>query len=132
MEGINRECGDCSACCDGNLVATILSNKMGDGKPCVFLVDKKCVVYDNRPEVCRNYHCAWRQGLFDEDLKPNISNVMISVENETPQKQFLRVIELGENVSEETYVKIKEFTDKHNTYFVKAPYKKTIPIKAIS
>jgi len=122
-----RECGDCYACCNGNLVAKILSNDMGAGKPCTFLVDTKCVVYEQRPQVCKDYQCAWSQGLLSEDMKPTISDVMISVEKDG-QKQFFRVIELVSDIKEEVYTEIKEFTDKHDTYFIKVPYRKVIPI----
>ena len=122
-----RPCGDCYACCDGNLVATIHSNKMGADKPCVFLVEKKCSVYEDRPQVCHDYQCGWSQGLLSEEMKPTISNVMISVEKDG-SKQFLRVIELSDNVEDKVYTEIKEFTDKHDTYFIKVPYRKVIPI----
>ena len=122
-----RECGDCYACCNGNLLARIHSNPMGAGKPCVFLVEGECSVYEDRPQVCKDYQCGWSQGLLSEEMKPTLSNVMISVETKD-NKQFLRVIELTDDVKEDVYTEIKEFTDKHYTYFVKVPYRKVIPI----
>ena len=124
---IPRLCGDCVACCDGYLLGTSHGNKFGAGKPCVFLVEKKCTIYEHRPQSCHDYMCAWAQGLLSEEMKPTISNVMISVETRE-NKQFLRVIELAEDIKEDVYKEIKEFTDKYNTYFVKVPYRKVIPI----
>jgi Fe-S-cluster containining protein len=124
---IPRPCGDCVACCDGYLIGNSHGNQFGAGKSCVFLVEKKCSIYEDRPQTCHDYVCAWSQGLLSDSMKPTISNVMISVE--TKDKQFLRVIELAENIDEEVYREIKEFTDKHNTYFVKVPFRKIIPIK---
>jgi Fe-S-cluster containining protein len=100
---------------------------MGAGKPCVFLVDTECVVYEDRPQVCKDYQCAWSQGLMSEEMKPTISKVMISVERD-PQKQFLRVIELAENIDDKVYKEIADFTDKHDTYAIQVPYRKVIPI----
>jgi Fe-S-cluster containining protein len=123
---VPRPCGDCVACCDGYLIGNSHGNKFGAGKSCVFLVEKKCTIYEERPQTCHDYMCAWAQGLLSEAMKPTLSNVMISVE--TKDKQFLRVIEMAENIDEEVYREIKEFTDKHNTYFVKVPFRKIIPI----
>lgn len=122
-----RECGECVACCSGTLLAKIHSNEMGAGKPCVFLVKSKCSIYEDRPQVCKDFQCAWLQGLMSDSMKPTMSNVMISVETKD-KKQFLRVIELSNDVKDEVYTEIKEFTDKHDTYFIKMPYKKVIPI----
>lgn len=121
-----RPCGDCTACCSGFLVGNSYGNKFGMGKPCVFLVNKICSIYKDRPQSCHNYQCAWTQGILPEWMKPNECGVMVSVEiNREKQMQFLKVIELKELVSFEVYKEIEKFCEENNTYYVKVPYEQT-------
>ena len=67
----NPPCGDCNACCRSGfdisftphadegreyLFINGLLPKDPDGV-CAHLIDDKCVVYDDRPSVCRRYDC---------------------------------------------------------------------------
>jgi hypothetical protein len=102
-----RPCGECTACCDGNLKSNSHGNVFAKRNPCVFLVHKVCSVYNDRPNTCRNYQCAWSQQLIDEDLRPDKSGVLVSVENRpNSDKQFLKVMEIKEHVDFETHNKI--------------------------
>jgi Fe-S-cluster containining protein len=121
-----RPCGDCTACCDGFLIGNAYGNHFGFGKPCNFLVEKKCTIYKDRPQSCHNYQCGWTQGILPEWMKPTECGVMVSVEiNKEEQKQFLRVIELKELVSFEVYREIDKFCKENDTYYVKVPYEQT-------
>lgn len=118
-----RPCGDCTACCDGFLVGNSYGNKFGNGKACVFLVERKCKIYEDRPQSCHNYQCAWTQGILSEWMKPNECGVMVSVEvDQEQQKQFLRVIEIRDTVEYNIYSEIEKFCEQNNTYYVKVPY----------
>lgn len=117
-----KPCGDCTACCDGFLIGNSHGNKFGNGKPCVFLVEKQCTIYNDRPKSCQNYQCAWTQGLFPDWMKPNQCGVMISVEINNDNKQFLRAIELKELIDYNVYSEIEKFCEENDTYFVKVPY----------
>ena len=98
---INRECGDCNACCIW-LKGESYSHEFGGGKPCHFLKGN-CSIYETRPEVCKTYQCAWLQGLFSENLKPEKSKVIISVENWS-KGQFLRAIEMGKKMDDNVHM----------------------------
>jgi hypothetical protein len=113
---LNRECGDCQGCCQGWLIGEAYGVKFGVGKPCAFL-QGQCMIYDMRPDVCKNYYCAWRQGLFSEKLKPTISNVLISVSNWS-KGQYLRCSEMGQKMSDEALLEITEFCKTNNTPYV--------------
>ena len=90
-----RACGNCTACCDGHIIGNSYGNTFGYHKPCVFLVNKICAVYKDRPKSCHDYQCAWSQGILSEWMKPNECGVLISVEiNKDTNQQFLRVIEM--------------------------------------
>lgn len=69
-----RSCGDCRACCEAMSIESI-------GKPtgerCPEQCDAGCVVYEERPEECRDYSCWWRAGWgFDSD-RPDKLGVIV-------------------------------------------------------
>lgn len=95
-----RPCGECTACCDGNLKSNSHGNTFANRNACVFLVKKVCSIYEDRPNTCRNYQCAWSQTLFDEDLRPDKCGVLISVEtNSNTQEQFFKVLQIDKDIS---------------------------------
>ena len=73
-------CDECHACCDGLLIGSAHGISFGNNVPCSFLCKDSCTIYDIRPDMCKNYQCAWSQNLFTTELKPTISNLLISVE----------------------------------------------------
>ena len=76
-----RDCGDCNECCKWLIVDDVLGHNIKPGKPCFYLCEEKnCTVHEQRPEVCRNYQCAWSQGILPEWMKPNKSNALVNVE----------------------------------------------------
>ena len=87
-------------------------HEFGNGEACKFL-NQNCSIYDTRPEVCKRYQCAWLQGLFPENLRPDKSKVLISVENWS-KGQFLRAVEMGTKMSDEVLLEIQNFCTTHN------------------
>lgn len=101
-----RPCGECTACCSGQLAGEIYGHIMFPGKPCHFLKNNRCSIYENRPtSPCRTFQCGWSQYLFDEDMRPDKIGLMVSVER-NEKEQFLRVIELTPDPPQESYQKI--------------------------
>ena len=76
----NRQCGHCTACCEGWLSAVIKGNKMYPGRPCFFLASDKCTNYEERPSTCKAYECAWKveQSIFPEWMRPDLVGVIIT------------------------------------------------------
>lgn len=74
-----RVCGGCTVCC------TVMAIDKPDiqkeaGVTCRHC-DGGCTIYDTRPPLCRNYHCAWRQlPILDDDWRPDRSGVFVEVE----------------------------------------------------
>jgi hypothetical protein len=124
------QCGDCSACCSGSLIGDAYGYEFGDGIPCYFLKNKKCSIYEQRPEVCQQYQCAWSQGLFPKELKPNKSGILVSVEN-NEGGQYLKVVDLIPNVSYNHIAYIESWCKLNNTFYVRIPYRKVIPIAEV-
>ena len=75
-----RECGTCTACCEGWAAGTIRGHEMRPGRHCHFLAAKKCTIYGERPQSpCRNFVCGWLAGEspFPEDFRPDKLGVII-------------------------------------------------------
>ncbi|WP_293780014.1 SEC-C metal-binding domain-containing protein [uncultured Oxalicibacterium sp.] len=75
-----RECGDCTACCDGWLKSTIYGHEMRPGVRCHFVRDGGCTIYETRPESpCRQFECGWvdADSPFPEEFKPTKLGVII-------------------------------------------------------
>ena len=77
---MQRECGTCTACCDGWAVATIRGYEMKPGVPCHFRGEGCCTIYAERPvEPCRNFICGWLApgSPFPGSFRPDQLGVMI-------------------------------------------------------
>lgn len=117
-----RPCGDCTVCCEGHLIGKAHSNYFGQGRKCVFLVKKECTVYQDRPDTCRKYQCAWSQRLVPDWMRPDQSGVMISVQVNSQGQQYLKAIEIRENIDARVYPVIEEFCQQQQTYFEQVKY----------
>jgi Fe-S-cluster containining protein len=43
--------------------------KKNEDESCIYLIDNKCSVYDNRPEVCRDFSCGSDRKEFGEMIE---------------------------------------------------------------
>lgn len=112
-----RSCGDCTGCCQGHLSGESYGHKFYPGRPCFYL-KKVCSIYEYRPDGCKNYYCAWVQGLFSEQLNPILSKIIVSVEFDENNKQFLKVVPMtNDPVSQEVITELEEFVTKNQTYY---------------
>jgi hypothetical protein len=74
-----RECGTCTACCDGWVVGTIRGHEMKPGQPCHFRGEGCCTIYDARPQdPCRSFVCGWLapDSPLPESFRPDKLGVM--------------------------------------------------------
>lgn len=72
-----RECDGCTACCQGWLSAEALGKRFFPGQPCHWMGCDGCTVYEDRPKVCSDFTCAWKDNHFlPEWFKPKESNVI--------------------------------------------------------
>jgi hypothetical protein len=77
----NNECGECTACCVVMPVGSVEFSKSA-GVPCKHLCQRGCGIYDQRPPVCREWHCLWRTDPWlgsKPDYRPDRLGVMFSV-----------------------------------------------------
>lgn len=76
----SRQCGECTACCDGWVAGTIEGHEMHPGTPCHFRGEHCCSIYERRPKhPCRDFMCAWLlpDSPFPEHFRPDQLGVLI-------------------------------------------------------
>src|SRR5262249_24126743 len=79
-----RQCGTCTACCDGWLKIEVYGHKVDRGKPCPFSVGHRCKIYPTRPQdPCRQFICGWlaRTSPLPEWLRPAEPNLILLAAN---------------------------------------------------
>ena len=70
-----RECGECTLCCSAQNIDKPQIQK-ASGVLCKHCVGGGCAIYETRFDVCRGFHCAWRQmPTLDEGWRPDRSGV---------------------------------------------------------
>ena len=70
-----RQCGSCNLCCDVLEVTAVAKpvNELcrhwasGNG----------CTIYDDRPQMCRSFSCAWLQGHLGEEWYPETARMVV-------------------------------------------------------
>jgi hypothetical protein len=75
-----RQCGTCTACCDGWVEGSIRGHEMKPGVPCHFRGAGCCTIYAERPqEPCRTFVCGWLApgSPFPESFRPDRLGVMM-------------------------------------------------------
>ena len=102
---MTRQCGDCTACCEGWLVADINGVQMSPGTPCYLLqIGKGCSDYENRPQSpCRGFECEWlrQPDVYPEEMRPDRVGAIFSLQ-EVDGVPYLRITEAGKILDAET------------------------------
>ena len=76
---VNRECGDCYACCTGPLDVDVPGYKVRRGNPCPHIKEHKCGIYEDRPIACKEYICHWIDHPDLPDwMQPHKSGVILT------------------------------------------------------
>lgn len=93
---MERECGTCYACC---VWLDITALKKKGMRPCKYLSHRKpaarCTIYARRPEACSGYLCSWMGGLFDDDMRPDQSGLLVTMyEDEQKPGYFMVTINI--------------------------------------
>jgi hypothetical protein len=72
-----RECGECVLCCQVQNIDKPQVQK-ASGVLCKHCTGGGCAIYETRFDVCRGFHCGWRQlANLDESWRPDRSGVFI-------------------------------------------------------
>lgn len=104
---MTRQCGDCTACCQGWLPGEAYGRHFFPGKPCHFLECNGCTIYEQRPESpCQHYNCEWLiNWTIPAWMKPTVSNAIITQRNWTDSRggenKYWDVCETGKKITPE-------------------------------
>lgn len=80
-----RDCGPCVACCDFLRIEDTALQKPANTLCPHCAAGAGCAVYASRPQVCRKWHCAWRQYKFvEDDWRPDVSGLVMIVDGMDP------------------------------------------------
>jgi hypothetical protein len=72
-----RECGECTLCCSAQNIDKPDVQK-ASGVLCKHCTGGGCAIYETRFDVCRAFHCAWRQmPTMDDTWRPDRSGVFV-------------------------------------------------------
>ena len=98
---MNRNCNNCTKCCEGWTKGNVKGYDYYRGKPCHFVkINVGCSIYKDRPKKqCEDYNCEW---LVNEEIpewmKPNYTHVVINKIEEEGYVYF-KCIEAGKKMS---------------------------------
>lgn len=67
------QCGDCTVCCTLSVVPDF--NKKA-GETCLHCKNNGCSIYKKRPQVCKDFECAYLQGGTNIELRPDKCGIM--------------------------------------------------------
>lgn len=98
---VNRECGDCTQCCQGWLTGVAHGHMFQPGTPCHYKSANGCSIYKDRPkDPCQTFSCAWltNADFLPEWLKPNVSGVICTWRATESGIPFLDVVECGRKI----------------------------------
>lgn len=91
-----RSCAGCTGCCDGWLKGSAHGYDFWPGRPCHFVTETGCSIYENRPEnPCKSYNCLWRTNTsVPEWMKPSECGVVLT-EKTIDGIPYIEATELG-------------------------------------
>jgi hypothetical protein len=74
-----RHCGSCTMCCFILGVDAPDLTKPPDSKCRHCEAGVGCIIYERRPDLCRNFYCGWLvASVFDDSWYPPISKIVIN------------------------------------------------------
>ena len=106
-----RECGDCTACCEGWLPDKALD--MYAGKPCKHRTQGGCSIYSERPEnPCKTFRCAWldAEATFPNEMRPDLCGAIVLQARYWREWNVMRATPVGPEIPSETLEWLRLYT----------------------
>ena len=110
MGELNRQCGECTLCCE------LMNIKAYDSpmyEPCKHCdVGSGCSIHKTRDEMCRNFQCGWLMGEMHDEDRPDRAGFLIEHLPDVPV--ILAITAQGRNdlVHRKTAALRKQYVDK--------------------
>ncbi|MBM4053615.1 MAG: hypothetical protein FJ264_02855 [Planctomycetes bacterium] len=111
-----KDCGPCTACCDGWVKMNINGTLVYPGHPCPNITPKGCAIYASRPKLCADFNCSWLQNEinFPGWMRPDISRVIVKNLNWIKGKSILTAIPVGRTVPESALNYLKKISQNYS------------------
>ncbi len=116
-ESETRQCGSCSACCQGWIKGAIRGVKLGLNNPCQHCTTDGCAIYASRPEnPCVQFKCGWltENSPLPDNLKPDACGAIVLLNRTWSGIPVNYVLPTGERVPHETLEIMMAFTRHHS------------------
>jgi len=111
-----RECGSCTACCEGWLTSEKM--KLKPGSPCEHCTESGCGIYESRPvNPCVAFKCAWLTDDRDlpEEMQPNLCGAIVMLDRRWKGIKVISAVPTGEAIPVETLAWLRKFALKKGT-----------------
>jgi len=100
-----RQCGSCTACCDGWLTTEIEGRKVSPGHPCHHSTPGGCAIYATRPQnPCRDFVCGWMR--WDSPLpswmRPKECGAIVFLWYDWQGQHVINAVPVGEKIPQHT------------------------------
>jgi len=105
-----RDCGSCTACCEGWLVSTVTN--MYPGHPCSHCTGQGCAIYASRPQdPCINFVCGWLQedSPLPENMRPDQAGVIVLLGRSWQRWPIIDAIPTGQTIPEDSVEWLKSY-----------------------
>ena len=133
MTAITRECGACTACCQGWLESIPLD--IYPGKACQHLTRGGCGIYPDRPhDPCRKFHCGWKLygSPMPEDMRPDQCGAIVVLGQHWKQWKLIRAVPVGWTFPEKTLKRIKNFAVAENLALIYVEFEQKDGVRTLT
>jgi hypothetical protein len=79
----NRSCGTCNACCWALKIDDPELKKVPVAMCPNWKQVRRCTIYKNRPETCRDWNCGWRFMPLGDEWRPDLCGLLIVSASQT-------------------------------------------------
>lgn len=97
-----RACGECTECCQGWLWGEAHGKSFYAGRPCHFVSEYGCSIYNDRPEnPCKTFECSWLDdtvNTFPEWMRPDKCRVLLQPLTTKGGIKYIAANECGEKI----------------------------------
>ncbi len=110
-----RECGSCTACCQGWLRVQVGDVIVKPGSPCPQIHSNRCSVYENRPTTCADFNCAWLINDLDypDWMRPDNAKVILKYIDLVSSISAIGAIPTGTKVSPRVLNFLRQLANQH-------------------
>jgi len=111
-----RECGSCTACCEGWVKSKTID--MYPGHPCKHCTSGGCAIYETRPEnPCRTFVCGWlRTGSpLPDSMRPDRSGVIVLMGGSWQKWKVIKAVATGTQIPPHSLDQLKSLAYRTRT-----------------